>query len=369
MTARTLAPFDPEVIRPWHLGDGPHGALLIHGFAGTPPELRRLGEALAARGFRCYAPMLPGHGTKPEDLERTRWRDWSGAVAAAFDELAAECRDVVVAGQSMGGTLALHLAAHDLRVRAVAALAAPVWLSGPLPPLLPVIKRVVRWHRAGDDVDLWLPDAVEELYSYGIRPTRSIDELRKLCAVVRNELAAIRAPVLVIHGERDRSIDPRCGRERPCDLSSFLAAVTGFPLMSTTTASTTTSCSGSSASSRRSGRLRPRDAESAGVASGFEQPSRDVGIEDGVRQGAGIEVAMPFRGMALRHLSSFARRVAYHVTTAEASQHRGGHTLAGVLAMRETHVAAAFRATPARLGLTWCVDAHQLKRTAWRSAQ
>jgi hypothetical protein len=37
--------------------------------------------------------------------------------------------------------------------------------------------------------------------------------------------------------------------------------------------------------------------------------------------------------------------------------------------MRETHVAAAFRATPARLGLTWCVDAHQLKRTAWRSAQ
>jgi carboxylesterase len=213
MTARTLAPFDPEVIRPWHLGDGPHGALLIHGFAGTPPELRRLGEALAARGFRCYAPMLPGHGTKPEDLERTRWRDWSGAVAAAFDELAAECRDVVVAGQSMGGTLALHLAAHDLRVRAVAALAAPVWLSGPLPPLLPVIKRVVRWHRAGDDVDLWLPDAVEELYSYGIRPTRSIDELRKLCAVVRNELAAIRAPVLVIHGERDRSIDPRCGRE------------------------------------------------------------------------------------------------------------------------------------------------------------
>jgi esterase/lipase len=31
--------------------------------------------------------------------------------------------------------------------------------------------------------------------------------------VVRNELAAIRAPVLVMHGERDRSIDPRCARE------------------------------------------------------------------------------------------------------------------------------------------------------------
>ena len=213
MTARTLAPFDPDIVRPWRLGDGPRGALLLHGFASTPPELRRLGEMLAANGFRCHAPVLPGHGTTPHDLERTRWQDWAACVGASFDDLAAECDDVMVAGQSMGGTLALHLAAHDLRVRAVATLAAPIWLSGPLAPLLPVLKRVVRWHRAGDDVDLWHPDAVEELYSYGIRPTRSIDELRRLCAVVRNELAEIRAPVLVIHGERDRSIDPRCARE------------------------------------------------------------------------------------------------------------------------------------------------------------
>lgn len=213
VTARTLAPFDPEVIRPWRLGDGPRGVLLIHGFASTPPELRRLGEVLASRGFRCYAPMLPGHGTTPQDLERTRWQDWAACVAAAFDELASECDDVVVAGQSMGGTLALHLAAHDLRVRGVATLAAPIWLSGPLPPLLPLIKHAVRWHRAGDDVDLWNPDAVEELYSYGIRPTRSIDELRRVCAVVRKELAEVRAPVLVVHGERDRTIDPRCARE------------------------------------------------------------------------------------------------------------------------------------------------------------
>jgi len=213
MTARTLQPFDPEAVRPWRLGDGPSGALLIHGFAGTPPELRRLGEVLAKNGFRCHAPVLPGHGTTPQDLERTRWQDWAECVSAAFDDLAKECDDVVVAGQSMGGTLALNLAAHDLRVRAVASLASPIWLSGPLPPLLPVIKRVVRWHNAGGDVDLWNPDAVDELYSYGLRPTRSIDELRKLCAVVRKELAEIRAPVLVLHGERDRSIDPRCARE------------------------------------------------------------------------------------------------------------------------------------------------------------
>jgi len=213
VTARTLDPFDPDVVAPWRLGDGPRGALLIHGFAGTPPELRRLGEVLADEGFRCHAPALPGHGTTPHELERTRWQGWAASVQDAFNDLAAECSDVVVAGQSMGGTLALHLAAHDHRVRAVASLAAPIWLSGPLPPLLPIITRVVRWHRAGSDIDLWHPDAVEELHSYGIRPTRSINELRRLCSVVRNELAEVRAPVFVLHGERDRTIDPRCAKE------------------------------------------------------------------------------------------------------------------------------------------------------------
>jgi carboxylesterase len=213
VTARTLDPFDPEVVAPWRLGDGPRGALLVHGFASTPPELRRLGEALAAQGFRCHAPSLPGHGTTPEDLERTRWQDWAAAVQDAFNTLAAECSEVVVAGQSMGGTLALHLAARDPRVRAVATLAAPIWLPGPLPPLLPILTRVVRWHHTGSDIDLWHPDAVEELHSYGIRPTRSINELRRVCAVVRNELAEVRAPVFVLHGERDRTIDPRCARE------------------------------------------------------------------------------------------------------------------------------------------------------------
>lgn len=213
MTARTLEPFDPTVVAPWTLGDGPRGALLLHGFAGTPPELRRLGEHLAARGWRCSAPVLPGHGLNPEDLHRTRWRHWAGAVQQAFDELAAECDSVAVAGQSMGGALALHLAATDLRVRAVASLATPLWLPGFLQHLLPVISRVVRWHTPSSDVDLWDQTAVEELHSYGIRSTTSILELKRLVATVRDELVQVRAPVIVLHGARDRTIEPECAAE------------------------------------------------------------------------------------------------------------------------------------------------------------
>jgi esterase/lipase len=115
----------------------------------------------------------------------------------------------MVAGQSMGGTIALHLAATDLRVRAVASLAAPIWVRNWQLPLLPVIKRLRRWHIPGGGIDLYHPEAVQELYSYGMRSTRAIHEFVRLLAHARAELAQVRAPVLLLHGERDRTIDPR----------------------------------------------------------------------------------------------------------------------------------------------------------------
>lgn len=208
MTARSLAPFDPDVVRPWSLGEGRRGALLLHGFAGTPPELRRLGEHLAANGYRCRGPAIAGHGSTPEALEATTRGDWARSAQEEFDALARACDEVMVAGQSMGGTLALHLAATDLRVTAVATLAAPVWLSGMATRAIPVARRVMRWYRPGTDIDLYDLEAIDELHSHGLRPMRAIHEFTSLLKEVRQELAAVRAPVLVLHGGRDRTISP-----------------------------------------------------------------------------------------------------------------------------------------------------------------
>jgi carboxylesterase len=208
MTARSDALFDPEVVSPWRLGEGRRGVLLLHGFAGTPPELRRLGEALARSGWRCHGPLLAGHGTTPEELDRTRWQDWARSAEAALAELRAECDEVMVAGQSGGASLALHLAANDPGITAVACLATPIWLAGWKPRALPVAKHVIRWDRPEDDVDLYRLEGARELWSYHRRSLRSIHEFTRLLAQVRDELASVRAPVLLIHGERDRVIDP-----------------------------------------------------------------------------------------------------------------------------------------------------------------
>jgi carboxylesterase len=209
MTARTLEPFDPGVVAPWELGGGKRGALLLHGFAGTPPELRRQGEYLAAHGWRCMAPALAGHAATPADLASTTWEEWVGSAQAALDELARDCDSVVVAGQSMGGTIALHLAATDMRVRAVATLAAPIWIKNRMRRWLHPLSHIYRWHYPKGEPDLYLPGAVEELHSYGKRSMAAIAELFDLFDHVADELARVRAPVLVVHGARDRVVDPR----------------------------------------------------------------------------------------------------------------------------------------------------------------
>jgi carboxylesterase len=97
--------------------------------------MRGLAQAFAAAGFAVELPRLPGHGTTVDDMLTTTWADWSWCAERAFDELAARCDRVVVAGLSMGGSLAVWLAAHHPEIAGVVAVNAAVDPSrGVVPP-------------------------------------------------------------------------------------------------------------------------------------------------------------------------------------------------------------------------------------------
>ena len=55
------------------------GCLLVHGFTGTPQNVRPLADYLARRGLAVSAPRMPGHGTAVQDLDATGPQDWLGA--------------------------------------------------------------------------------------------------------------------------------------------------------------------------------------------------------------------------------------------------------------------------------------------------
>lgn len=87
------------------------GVLVSHGFTGSPASMRPWAQSLAAKGYAVELPLLPGHGTKWQDLNGVGWTDWYAALTASFDKLRAENDAVAVCGLSLGGALVLRLAA------------------------------------------------------------------------------------------------------------------------------------------------------------------------------------------------------------------------------------------------------------------
>ena len=204
------SPAEPDELQPFRIKGGVRGCLLIHGFAGTPPEMRSLGEFLATNGYDVMGPLLAGHGLTPEAMARTRWQDWARSAEAAYQSLRRDCNEVFVCGQSLGGTLALHLAASHPEIRGVitiGAMGAARFFRDWRLKVIRGMKYLQRWHVPGGDCDLGDPSALRLLHSYARRPSVCIESLMRLIDVVEPELPAIRAPALIMQGRNDRTVD------------------------------------------------------------------------------------------------------------------------------------------------------------------
>jgi len=183
--------------------------LLFHGLTGTPLEMRALGRELARDGYTVHIPLLPGRGTRPEDMDDLCWEDWMQAALRAYDTLAREHRSVVVGGLSAGGTMALDLA---LRRDPTALLlyAAVLEISHRGAYLAPYFWRIVRrW--PSPPTDMFEPNG--DLVCYDPAPVRAMGELISGIRRVRGRLGEIRAPALVAHAVRDRFVPVSCAEE------------------------------------------------------------------------------------------------------------------------------------------------------------
>lgn len=203
---------------PYHAGNGPTGVLLCHGFTGSPVAMRPWAEHLAAAGFRVALPRLPGHGTAWQDLNRTSWRDWYAAVERELETLAAECEQVFVAGLSMGGALALRLAAqHPDTVHGLVLVNPAVALADPRLLALPLLKHVVP-SLAGIANDIAKPGVDEGAYSRN--PLRALHSQTFLWSDVRGQLDRVRQPVLLCLSDTDHVVDPSSARVLRAELGS-----------------------------------------------------------------------------------------------------------------------------------------------------
>lgn len=199
------AHLDPS---PFLLPGGDTGVLLIHGYTGSPTEMRWIGDYLHARGMTVSGPLLPGHGTTPEAMNRCRWTDWTGHVAGALADLQARCRRVFVAGLSMGSLLTLHLAQQHPDLPGVIVYSPAVWVRGWEIYLAPLARYFVAARPKAPDSDLVDPKADLQLWSYAVDPVPAAAQLLRLQLHVRRRLGRVTCPLLIIHSPGDRAIHP-----------------------------------------------------------------------------------------------------------------------------------------------------------------
>ena len=113
---------------PVFLEGGETACLLLHGFTNSPFEMKVMGEFLNRQGYTVSIPLIPGHGTTPADLRKTKWTDWYEGSKVELFELRKKYKKVYIVGFSMGASLALHLSAH-YEVNGVITLAPVLYLK------------------------------------------------------------------------------------------------------------------------------------------------------------------------------------------------------------------------------------------------
>ena len=157
------------------------GCLVTHGFTGSPKEMRWLGEYLNKQGYTVCGIRLTGHASRPEDMVRSRWRDWLLSVEDGYNLLRSCTDQVFLLGLSMGGVLSLTAAAQ-LELRGVVAMSTPFDLPSLHVPLwlvrlLGIVKPYMAKSKEPDSG--WFDKAAfAQHFSYPKNPVRSAVELK-----------------------------------------------------------------------------------------------------------------------------------------------------------------------------------------------
>lgn len=180
------------------------GVLVSHGFTGSTQSMAYLGKRFAEEGFTVYGPRLTGHGTAPEDMEKSTFEDWIQDVEAGLEKLKASCTTVFVAGLSMGGTLTLYLAERHPEIAGIMPINAAVHMPE-FEQYYISLKGVEDFvDGIGSDIKA---EGIQEL-AYAKTPVQSMGELVQLLKIVEGDLGKVTAPTLILSSTVDNVVPP-----------------------------------------------------------------------------------------------------------------------------------------------------------------
>lgn len=191
-----------------------HGVLLLHGFGDTPQTLSLLARRLARNGYGVLAPLLPGHGRSMNAFRNSRADQWVAASRDALREIRERYSTVSVIGLSMGGALALVIAADSAPIASLTLVAPYLEMPAHIR-----IAAAVHWMwsplvgeiNSRNPLSIHDPIEREKNLAYGAVTGRALFELSKVVRRARKALPAVTSPTLVIMSNEDPRVPTGVG--------------------------------------------------------------------------------------------------------------------------------------------------------------
>lgn len=177
-----------------------HAVLLLHGFTGSPLDLKKLTNFLKNQDCACYAPIYTGHGLGGEALIKSSVAAWWQDALDAYEFLTSHnYNKISVIGHSMGGVFALRLA-QQYELSSVTTMCSPIQKR----PMDDLKKRLINYAEEYKKFEQKSASHIaQELSEFAASDFSVLTELSEFTAITGDNLAKITCPVQVLQGELD----------------------------------------------------------------------------------------------------------------------------------------------------------------------
>lgn len=98
--------------------------VLVHGFLESTFSMLDMANSFIQAGYGVQTVLLPGHGGIPQDLKSIKYASWERAIHYVCDQLSLQQQPIIIAGMSMGATLALECAYSRRDIQALVLISA-----------------------------------------------------------------------------------------------------------------------------------------------------------------------------------------------------------------------------------------------------
>jgi len=196
-------------------GNKKYCAILVHGFPGTPNEMRPIAEIFHSYGWTVHALLLPGFGIDVNSLADRTYTEWLSAVLNVINQHRLKYENIILVGLSMGGAISIQASVSSEIDHLL--LLAPFWkIDNILWSMLPIIKWIIPSFKPFQlfksalldaetiqEIREWLPSAdIEDIKQLSIS-TNMINQVRLAGNHARQSVAAINLPTTIIQGKQD----------------------------------------------------------------------------------------------------------------------------------------------------------------------